>query len=312
VAEDGLHFTYSDTGWGKASWGKLYGQWFLGAGIFIYDHDKFSVTDMLEKIAKHKVTTFCAPPTIYRHMIKEDLGRYDLSALSYAATAGEALSAEVYEQFLKATGLTIMEGFGQTETTLLTAHTVHMPVKPGSMGKPSVQYDVRILDDEGQETADGVTGEICVRYDRKAKPAGLMEGYYRAPERMNEAVRNGWYRTGDTAWRDEDGYIWYVSRKDDIIKSSGYRIGPFEVESVIMEHPAVLKCAVIGVPDDVRGQAVKAFVVLAKGKTASEQEIQDYCKKHTAPYKYPRAVQFIAELPKTMSGKIKRTELRKL
>ena len=312
VQPDGLHLTVSETGWAKSMWGKMYGQWLGETAIFVYDFDRFNAEEMLKRIAQYKVTTFCAPPTIYRFLIKQDLSRFDLSSLKYAVTAGEALNAEVYNQFLKITGLKVKEGFGQTETTLLAGTFTWMEPKPGSMGKPSPQYDVHIVDDQGHDVAPGEVGEITIHTDKRV-PVGMMLGYYNDAELTANAWHDGLYHTGDTAWADEDGYIFYVGRVDDIIKSSGYRIGPFEVESVIMEHPAVMECAVTGIPDPVRGQVVKATVVLAKGFQASDdlaRELQEYVKTHTAPYKYPRAIEFVAELPKTISGKIRRTEIR--
>lgn len=312
VNPDGIHFTISDTGWGKALWGKLYGQWLCEAAIFVYDFDKFHADDILPMFAKYHITTFCAPPTMYRFFIKEDLSKYDLSSLEYCTVAGEALNPEVYEQWKKATGLALMEGFGQTETTLTVGNLRGMTPKPGSMGKPSPLYDVDIVDGEGKSVGVGETGEIVVRTD-KAVPCGLFQGYYKNDDKTKEVWYDGMYHTCDTAWRDEDGYFWYVGRIDDVIKSSGYRIGPFEIESVIMELPYVLECAITPVPDPIRGQVVKASIVLVKGKEASEElkkEIQNYVKQHTAPYKYPRVVEFMDELPKTISGKIRRVELR--
>lgn len=312
VNPDGIHFTISDTGWGKALWGKLYGQWLCEAAIFVYDFDKFHADDILPMFAKYHITTFCAPPTMYRFFIKEDLSQYDLSSLEYCTVAGEALNPEVYEQWKKATGLQLMEGFGQTETTLTIANLRGMTPKPGSMGKPSPMYNVDIVDAEGKSVGVGETGEIVIRTDKGA-PCGLFQGYYRDDEKTKEVWYDGMYHTCDTAWKDEDGYFWYVGRVDDVIKSSGYRIGPFEIESVIMELPYVLECAITPVPDPIRGQVVKASIVLVKNKEASDElkkEIQDYVKTHTAPYKYPRVVEFMDELPKTISGKIRRVELR--
>jgi acetyl-CoA synthetase len=312
VDPDGLHFTVAETGWGKAVWGKFYGQWIAQAAVFTFDFDRFNADEMLKRIEKYKVTTFCAPPTIYRFLIKEDLSKYDLSALKYSTTAGEALNPEVFNRFREITGLKLMEGFGQTETTLCLATTTWMQPKPGSMGKPSPAYDMDLVDENGESVEAGVVGEIVMRLDKEI-PSGLMIGYYRDEERTNQAMHDGLYHTGDTAYKDEDGYYWYVGRTDDIIKSSGYRIGPFEVESVIMEHKAVLECAVTGVPDPTRGQVVKATIVLTKGYDPTEvlkNEIQEYVKSHTAPYKYPRVIEFVNELPKTISGKIRRTEIR--
>ncbi|HPU22039.1 MAG TPA: AMP-binding protein [Thermoclostridium caenicola] len=312
VDPDGLHFTVSETGWAKSVWGKLYGQWIAEAAIFTFDFERFNADEMLKKMSKYKVTTFCAPPTVYRFLIKEDLSKYDLSSLKYCTTAGEALNPEVFKRFKEQTGIELKEGFGQTETTLVLATTTWMEPRPGSMGKPSPAYSVDIVDENGNSVSPGEVGEIVLRID-KEKPTGLMLGYYRSPEMTERAMRDGLYHTGDTAWRDEDGYYWYVGRTDDIIKSSGYRIGPFEVESVIMEHPAVLECAVTGVPDPLRGQVVKATIVLARGYQPSDalaKEIQEYVKEHTAPYKYPRVIEFVEELPKTISGKIRRVEIR--
>ena len=308
---DGLHFTISDTGWGKSLWGKLYGQWMCEGAVFVYDFDRFHADDILPLFAKYHITTFCAPPTMLRMMIKEDLSKYDFSSVRHMTTAGEALNPEVATQFYKATGLEICEGFGQTETTLTVANFVGDKVKLGSMGKASPQYDVKLLDREGNPVAPGEVGEIVIDIS-KGSPMGLFMEYYRDAEKTAEAMHDGFYHTGDTAWQDEDGYFFYVGRVDDIIKSSGYRIGPFEVESVIMELPYVLECGVSAAPDPVRGQVVKASIVLTKGTEPSEelkQEIQNYVKSHTAPYKYPRQVVFRDELPKTISGKIMRNKL---
>lgn len=312
VEPDGLHLTVAETGWGKAVWGKLYGQWIAETAVFTFDFDRFNADELLKRIEKYKVTSFCAPPTIYRFLIKEDLSRYDLSSIKYCTTAGEALNPEVFNRFKEITGIRIFEGFGQTETTLVLLTATWMEPKPGAMGKPSPAYDVDIVDENGNSVEPGQVGEVVLRIDKEV-PAGLMIGYYRDEERTRQAMHDGLYHTGDTAWRDEDGYFWYVGRTDDIIKSSGYRIGPFEVESVIMEHKSVLECAVTGIPDPVRGQVVKATIVLARGYEPSEElkkEIQEYVKSHTAPYKYPRVIEFVPELPKTISGKIRRTEIR--
>ncbi len=311
VSEDGLHFTISDTGWGKALWGKLYGQWLSEGAVFTYDFDRFDASEILPMFAKYGITTFCAPPTMLRMMIKQDISKYDLSSIRHMTTAGEALNHEVYRQFEKATGLQIMEGFGQTELTLAIANLMGGTHKLGSMGKPSPLYDIMIVDSDCNPVPDGETGEIVVRLGDKA-PCGLFAGYYRNEEKTREVMHDGFYHTGDTAWRDEDGFYWYVGRVDDVIKSSGYRIGPFEIESVIMELPYVLECGVSAVPDEVRGQVVKASIVLTKGTAPTEElkkEIQDYVKKNTAPYKYPRIVVFRDELPKTISGKIQRNKL---
>ena len=311
VDPDGLHFTISDTGWGKALWGKFYGQWLSEGAVFTYDFDRFHADDILPMFAKYHITTFCAPPTMLRMMIKEDISKYDLSSIVHMTTAGEALNPEVYRQFKKATGLRIMEGFGQTETTLTIGNLFGTNPKIGSMGKPTPGYDIDIVDPDGNPVPDGEPGEIIIRTDKRV-PCGLFKGYYNNPEATAEAWHDGMYHTGDTAWRDEDGYFWYVGRTDDVIKSSGYRIGPFEIESVIMELPYVLECGVSAAPDEVRGQVVKASIVLVKGKEGSDElkkESQDYVKKHTAPYKYPRIVVFKDSLPKTISGKIQRNKL---
>ncbi len=311
VDENGLHFTISETGWGKALWGKLYGQWLCEGAVFTYDFDRFDAADILPMFAKYNITTFCAPPTMLRMMIKQDISQYDLSSIKHMTTAGEALNPEVYRQFEKATGLQIMEGFGQTELTLMIANLMGNSHKLGSMGKPTPAYDVDILDPDGNPVPDGETGEIVVKTSDKV-PCGLFAGYYKNQEKTDEVWHDGYYHTGDTAWRDEDGFYWYVGRVDDVIKSSGYRIGPFEIESVIMELPYVLECGVSAAPDEVRGQVVKASIVLVKGTEPTEElkkEIQDYVKHHTAPYKYPRIVVFKDELPKTISGKIQRNKL---
>lgn len=312
--ENSLHLTVADTGWGKAVWGKLYGQWFCGACVFVYDHDKFAADDILRMIEQYKITSFCAPPTIYRFMIREDLSRFDLRSLKYCTIAGEPLNPSVYNAFLKATGIKMMEGFGQTETTMTIGTFPWMEPKPGSMGVPNPAYDMDLLTADGRSAEDGENGEIVLRTN-KEKPFGLFKEYYKDPERTREVYHDALYHTGDVAWRDQDGYYWFVGRTDDVIKSSGYRIGPFEVESAVMTHPAVVECAITGVPDEIRGQVVKATIVLAKeykdaDKTALTKEIQDYVKRVTAPYKYPRVIEFVEELPKTISGKIKRKEIR--
>lgn len=311
---ESLHLTIADTGWGKAVWGKLYGQMISGANIFVYDHEKFTPADILQKIHDYRITSLCAPPTIYRFLIKEDLSKYDLSSLEYCTTAGEALNYSVYETFKRITGIRLMEGFGQTETTLTLGTFPWMEPKPGSMGVPNPQYDIDLLMPDGRSAEDGEKGQIVIHTD-KAKPLGLFKEYYRAEELTKSAWHDGVYYTGDVAWRDEDGYYWFVGRADDVIKSSGYRIGPFEVESALMTHPAVVECAITGVPDEIRGQVVKATIVLSKeykGKESPEliKEIQDHVKKVTAPYKYPRVIEFVDELPKTISGKIRRVEIR--
>ena len=311
VDPDGLHFTISDTGWAKAMWGKLYGQWLCEAATFVYDFDRFDAADILPMFAKHHITTFCAPPTMLRMMIKQDISQYDFSSVQHMTTAGEALNPEVYRQFEKATGLQIIEGFGQSESTMIIGNMVGAGHKIGSMGKPVPVYDVDLVDADGHSVPDGEVGEIVVNV-KDGAPCGLFTGYYNAPEKTAEVWHDGYYHTGDTAWRDEDGFYWYVGRVDDVIKSSGYRIGPFEIESVIMELPYVLECGVSAAPDEVRGQVVKASIVLVKGTEPTEElkkEIQTYVKEHTAPYKYPRIVVFRDELPKTVSGKIQRNKL---
>jgi acetyl-CoA synthetase len=312
--KDSLHLTIADTGWGKAVWGKLYGQMIAGANIFVYDHEKFTPYEILKKIQDYHITSLCAPPTIYRFLIREDFSQFDLSSLEYCTTAGEALNFSVYETFKELTGIRLMEGFGQTETTLTLATFPWMDPKPGSMGVPNPQYDIDLLTPDGRSAEDGEQGQIVIRTD-KGKPLGLFKEYYRDQNLTDEAWHDGIYYTGDVAWRDEDGYFWFVGRADDVIKSSGYRIGPFEVESALMTHPAVVECAITGVPDEIRGQVVKATIVLAasyKGKEGPEliKELQDHVKRVTAPYKYPRVIEFVEELPKTISGKIRRVEIR--
>ena len=312
--EGSLHLTVADTGWGKAVWGKFYGQWFAGATVFVFDHEKFNADTLLRQIEKYKVTSFCAPPTIYRFMIREDLSKYDLSSLEYCTTAGEALNPAVFDKFYEKTGIRMMEGFGQTETTMTLGTFPWMTPKPGSMGMPNAQYDIDLLRADGTPCEDGEKGEIVVRVGDR-KPIGLFKHYYRDEELTREAWHDGIYHTGDMAWRDEDGYYWFEGRIDDVIKSSGYRIGPFEVESALMTHPAVVECAITGVPDDIRGMVVKATVVLGKewkDKAGDDlvKELQQHVKKVTAPYKYPRIVEFVDELPKTISGKIRRVEIR--
>ena len=311
VDPEGLHFTISDTGWAKSMWGKLYGQWLCEAATFVYDFDRFDAADILPMFEKYKITTFCAPPTMLRMMIKQDISKYDFSSVKHMTTAGEALNPEVYRQFEKATGLQILEGFGQTESTMIIGNMTGADHKIGSMGKPAPIYDVKLVDSDGNEVPVGENGEIVVNVSNGA-PCGLFIGYYNDEEKTKEVWYDGYYHTGDVAWRDEDGFYWYVGRADDVIKSSGYRIGPFEIESVIMELPYVLECGVSAAPDEVRGQVVKASIVLVKGTEPTDElkkEIQDYVKKHTAPYKYPRIVEFKDELPKTISGKIQRNKL---
>ena len=312
VQDNGLHFTVADTGWAKSAWGKIYGQWLSGCAVMTYDYDKFNPKHLMRVIEKYHVTSFCAPPTIYRFLIKEDLTQYDLKHLNYCVVAGEPLNPEVYKQFLEATDIRLMEGYGQTECTVAVATYSWMEPKPGSMGKPSPGYDIDLIDSDGKVCEVGEIGQIVI-YTKKRKPVGMFDGYFRDEELTTKVWQDGIYYTGDTAWRDEDGYYWFVGRADDIIKSSGYRIGPFEVESALLEHPAVLECAITAVPDSERGQIVKATVVLAKNYQPSNtlaRELQEHVKKVTAPYKYPRIVEFVTELPKTISGKIRRVQIR--
>lgn len=310
--DDGLHLTVADTGWAKAAWGKIYGQWICGCSVFVYDFDKFTPNELLDVIIKHKVTSFCAPPTVYRFFIKEDLTKYDMSSFKHFSIAGEPLNPEVYNQFLKATGFKLSEGYGQTELTVTAATFPWMEPKPGSMGRPSPGYDLDIIDENGNSCEVGEEGQIVIRIDKR-KPFGMFDGYYRDSRLTESVMHDGFYFTGDMAWKDEDGYLWFVGRADDVIKSSGYRIGPFEVESALLEHPAVLECAITAVPDPIRGQVIKASIVLAKGYKGSDElahELQDHVKRVTAPYKYPRIIEFMDELPKTISGKIRRVEIR--
>ncbi len=315
LGEDSIHLTVADTGWGKAVWGKLYGQWFAGACVFVYDHEKFTADNILRQMERYRITSFCAPPTVYRFLIREDFSKYDLSALRYCTTAGEALNAAVYQRFFELTGIRLMEGFGQTETTMTLGTMPWMTPKPGSMGKPNAQYDVDLIRPDGTSCEDGEKGEIVIRVHEGKRPLGLFREYYRDEALTREAWEGGYYHTGDMAWRDQDGYYWFEGRADDVIKSSGYRIGPFEVESALMTHPAVVECAITGVPDDTRGMVVKATVVLGaewKQKASPElvKELQEHVKHTTAPYKYPRIIEFVDELPKTISGKIRRVEIR--
>ena len=332
-----LHLTVADTGWGKAVWGKFYGQWFAGATVFVFDHEKFNADTLLRQMERYRVTSFCAPPTIYRFMIREDLSKYDLSALEYCTTAGEALNPAVFDKFYEKTGIMMREGFGQTETTMTLGTFPWMKPKPGSMGMPNPQYDIDLLRADGTPCEDGEKGEIVIKAPLlsplggktdslannssprgeagRGLPVGLFKGYYRDEEKTHEAWHDGIYHTGDMAWRDEDGYYWFEGRIDDVIKSSGYRIGPFEVESALMTHPAVVECAITGVPDDIRGMVVKATIVLGKewkDKAGDDliKELQQHVKRETAPYKYPRIIEFVDELPKTISGKIRRVEIR--
>lgn len=315
LTPESLHLTIADTGWAKAAWGKIYGQWIVGAALFVYDHEKFTPADFLKMMETHRVTSLCAPPTIFRYLIHENLTDYDLTSLKYCTIAGEALNPAVYDTFKQLTGLKLMEGFGQTETTLLLGNMPWMQPKPGSMGLPIPQYDIDLVDYDGRSVEAGEQGQIVIRI-KEQKPVGLFKGYYKDEERTRDAMKNGLYYTGDIAWRDEDGYYWFVGRADDVIKSSGYRIGPFEVESALMTHPAVIECAITGVPDEMRGQVVKATIILApeykaKADEALIKELQNHVKRITAPYKYPRVIEFVDELPKTISGKIRRTEIRK-
>jgi acetyl-CoA synthetase len=312
IVPGGLHLTVADTGWAKAAWGKIYGQWFCEGVVFVYDYDRFVPADMLNVVSKYRLASFCAPPTIYRFFIKEDLSKYDFSALKHATVAGEPLNPEIYEQFLAGTGIKLRECYGQTELTVTLCCWPWLEPKPGSMGKPAPGYDIDLVLDDGSSCGMGEEGQIVVRTDKR-KPWGMFGGYYRDDTLTNSVWHDNIYYTGDVAWKDENGYFWFVGRSDDVIKSSGYRIGPFEVESALIEHPAVLECAITGVPDPDRGMVVKATVVLAKGYTASEElktELQNHVKKTTAPYKYPRIVEFVTELPKTISGKIRRVQIR--
>ena len=312
VQEDGLHLTVADTGWAKAVWGKIYGQWIAGCAVFVYDYERFEPRKLLDVLVKYGITSFCAPPTIYRFLIKEDLSKYRFNKLTYCAIAGEPLNPEVYAQFLKATGIRLMEGYGQTESTVAIGTFPWLEPKPGSMGKPSPRYDIDLLNDDVKACDVGEEGQIVVRTG-KGMPVGMFGGYYRDAELTAAVWHDDIYYTGDMAWRDEDGYYWFVGRADDLIKSSGYRIGPFEVESALIEHPAVIECAITPVPDALRGQVVKASIVLAKGYIAGEElahELQAHVKKVTAPYKYPRIIEFVSELPKTISGKIRRVAIR--
>ncbi|NLZ59926.1 MAG: AMP-binding protein [Lentisphaerae bacterium] len=313
VEDGGLHYTVADTGWAKAVWGKIYGQWLAGSAVFVYDYDKFEAGRLLGEIIRNRVTSFCAPPTIYRFLIKEDLSGFDLGCLRSVVVAGEPLNPEVYKQFLEKTGLALKEAYGQTELVASTANWPWIEAKPGSMGKPSPGYQIDLLDAEGNKVELGEEGEICVRTSDQQLPPGIFMGYHRDEELTKSVWHDGYYHTGDVAWQDEEGYLWFVGRADDVIKSSGYRIGPFEVESVLMQHPAVTECAITGVPDPVRGQIVKATVVLSRGYLPSEElkhELQSFVKENTAPYKYPRVLEFVEAMPKTISGKIRRVALR--
>ena len=314
LSEDSIHLTVADTGWGKAVWGKMYGQWFAGAAVFVFDHEKFTADKILRQIEKYRITSFCAPPTVYRFLIHEDFSNYDLSSLRYCCTAGEALNPAVFDKFKELTGISLMEGFGQTETTMTLGTMPWTKPKPGSMGLPNPQYDIDLIKPDGTPCEDGEKGEIVVRTGN-GKPVGLFKEYYRDGELSHNVWHDDVYHTGDVAWRDEDGYYWFEGRIDDVIKSSGYRIGPFEVESALMTHPAVVECAITGVPDEIRGMVVKATIVLHKDWKAKAgedliKELQNHVKHVTAPYKYPRIIEFVDELPKTISGKIRRVEIR--
>jgi acetyl-CoA synthetase len=313
VEPDGLHFTIADTGWGKAVWGKFYGQWLMEAAVLTYDFDRFHAGEILSLIPKYQVTTFCCPPTMYRMIMQEDVDSFDLSSLTHTTTAGEALNPDLFNFWLEHTGLTIYEGFGQTETPLTIANLRNSKPRSGSMGKPVPLYETAVLDEDGNPCDVGRAGEICIRIDENDSAPGIMMEYYRNEAKTKAAKHDGWYHTGDVAWFDEDGYLWYVGRNDDVIKSSGYRIGPFEIESVLLEHEAVLECAVTGVPDPLRGKAVKATVVLSAGFKPSDsltRELQQWVKNQTAPYKYPRIIDYVSELPKTVNGKIRRAAIR--
>lgn len=310
-----LHLTLADTGWGKAVWGKLYGQWLAGADVFVYDYDKFVPANLLKMMERYRVTSFCAPPTVFRFLIHEDVASYELSALKWCTIAGEALNPSVFDEWKRLTGLPLREGFGQTETTLTVGNFPWITPRPGSMGLPNPQYSIDVVDGLGNPVAPGEQGEIVIRADRDNKPVGLFKGYLDDPELTADAWHDGLYHTGDIATRDADGYLWFVGRKDDVIKSSGYRIGPFEVESACLTHPAVVECAITAVPDPVRGQVVKATIVLAKDYIRQAgadlvKDIQNHVKRITAPYKYPRVIEFVKELPKTISGKIRHVAIR--
>ena len=311
VDPEGIHFTIAETGWAKVAWGKIYGQWIMESAVFVYDFMKFEPSDVLSKISEYKITTLCCPPTMFRFFINEGLEKYDLSSLKHSSIAGEALNPDVFENWYKATGLKLMEGFGQTETTAVVMNSLNMEPRPGSMGKPSPQYYVDVVDLNDKSCAPGETGEIVIRVSED--PPGIFREYYKDEEKTKTTIYNGYHHTGDVAWKDEDGYFWYVGRNDDVIKSSGYRIGPFEIESVVVRHESVLECAVTGVPDEIRGQVIKATVVLREGFEATDdlkKDIQNFVKRETAPYKYPRVVEFVKELPKTVNGKIRRMAIR--
>jgi len=308
-----IHWTISDMGWSKAAWGKIFGQWTIGAAVFLHDAPaKFDPLLTLKLISRYGVTTFCAPPTVYRVMVLEDLKQYSLGKLRHCTAAGEPLNPEVISKWEKGTGMKIYDGYGQTETVNLVANYRCLPIKPGSMGKPTPGFDISVVDIEGRELAPGVEGYIAVKV-KPTRPVGLFKEYWRDTEESARVYHGDWYFTGDKAYKDEDGYFWFIGRADDVIITSGYRIGPFEVESALIEHPAVAEAAVVASPDDLRGEIVKAFVILAPGYSSSEQlktELQEHVKRVTAPYKYPRKIDFVTELPKTISGKIRRAELK--
>lgn len=312
VLNGGLHLTVAETGWAKAVWGKIYGQWLCGSAVFVYDMNSFVPAKLLEKMAKYKVTTFCAPPTVYRYLVRQNLKKFDLSNLKCCATAGEALNDEIFNKFYELTGHKLKEGYGQTELTLTIGNFPGMEIKPGSMGKPAPGYNIDIVDSQGNSCPAGETGEIVIRLE-KGRPFGMFAGYYKDDELTAKVFEGNLYHTGDTAYKDQDGYYWFVGRTDDMIKSAGYRISPFEVESVLQKHPAVLECAVTGVLDPKRGQVVKATIVLNEGFTGDtklSRDLQAFVKENTASYKYPRIIEFVEELPKTISGKIRRVEIR--
>ena len=314
TSDGGLHFTIADTGWGKAVWGKFYGAWTMEACVFTYDFDRFHAPEILDLVQRYHITSLCCPPTMYRLMMQAGVDNHDLSSLHYCTTAGEALNPDLFDYWRKHTGITIFEGFGQTETPLTIANLANSEPRPGSMGHPVPLYNLQLQRDDGTPCETGQTGEVCIAYDPANPPDGIMMEYYRNPEKTDAAIYGGWYHTGDTAWADEDGYLWYVGRNDDVIKSSGYRIGPFEIESVMLEHECVREVAVTGVPDPVRGKAVKATVVLQPGVEANDdltKELQLWVKRKTAPYKYPRIIDYVRELPKTVNGKIRRVAIRR-
>ncbi len=312
-SDGGVHLTIADTGWGKAVWGKFYGQFLMEACVLTYDYDRFDAVELMGLVEKYQISTLCCPPTMYRMFLNGPKESYKLSSLEYCVCAGEALNPDLFAGWKELTGITLMDGFGQTETPLTIANMPGMTPKPGSMGRPLPHYNTHILGEDGVECAVGETGEICIEYNPEQPPAGIMLEYYRDPEKTAAAIYDGWYHSGDTAWRDEDGYIFYVGRNDDVIKSSGYRISPFEIESVMLTHPAVRECAVTGVPDEMRGKAVKATVVLQPGYEGTDeltQEIQTFMKRETAPYKYPRIIVYVEALPKTINGKTRRAAIR--